>query len=202
MEENNPMQPTSNEPVGFPGAMPAPSTQPTSNGNWKWLVILILFLIVIGAVTFFVFKSSRGVSTENASPTPAATDMSNVATPVPSPSATPADKTQLKIQVLNGTGIAGEAGLLTSALKALGYTDITAGNASTQNATDTQVTFASTVSQDVVTEITNKLKDMYTSVTTGNSTLSGFDIQVVTGVRKGQTTQASASPSPSATPAQ
>src|SRR5258708_199334 len=193
MEENSPMQPTSNEPVGFPGAMPTPASQPTSNGNWKWLVILILFLVVIGAVTFFVFKSSRGVSSE-ASPTPTATDMANVATPTATATAAPVDKTQLKIQVLNGTGIAGEAGLLSDALKALGYTNVTSGNASTQNATSTQVTFASTVSSDVVAEITNKLKDLYTNVTTGNSTLSGSDIQIVTGVRKGQTVQATATP--------
>src|SRR5579859_2095840 len=108
MEENNfnPTPIASSEPVGFPGTSPVSS--PQRKKSWKWLAVLILFLIVIGAVTFFVFKSSRS-STVEATPTPDdSSSLTNIATPVPTPSATPADKSKLAIQVLNGTGIAGE----------------------------------------------------------------------------------------------
>lgn len=198
MEESQLNQQTvQNNPVGFPGAMPSP--RPTSSKkSWKWLLVLILFLLVIGGVTFFVFKSSKSSSLDE-SPTPEAT-IGSVDTTTPTPVATPADKTAVKISVLNGTGIAGEAGLLVEQLKQLGYTNVTAGNATTQNATDTQVTYAATVGQDVITEITGKLQGMYTSVTTNNSTLpSGTDIQIVTGLRKGQTSAPAATTAPAAT---
>jgi cytoskeletal protein RodZ len=206
MEESTPIQSTPTETVGFPGAAPVPPQR--SKKSWKWLIILILFLIVIGGVTFFVFKSSRSASTldDNTTPQPTSSLTDNF-TPEPTPAATPADKSQINIQVLNGTGIAGEAGLLSDQLKNLGYTSITTGNAPDQNATDTQVTFGPNVSQDVVTEITGKLNTLYTSVTTNNSTLNGVDIQITTGLRKGQSAATAApadtaSPAPTATPGQ
>ncbi len=197
MEETQINQPTiSNNPIGFPGATPAPRS--SSKKNWKWLLVLILFLLVIGGVTFFVFKSSKSSSLDQ-SPTPEAT-IGSVESPSPTPVATPADKSKVNIQVLNGTGIAGEAGLLVDQLKQLGYTNVTAGNATTQNATDTQVTFATTVGQDVVAEITGKLQSMYTNVTTSNSSLpTGIDIQITTGLRKGQTAAPAATATPTAT---
>lgn len=198
MEQTQPVSTPNPEPVGFPGAVQPQPTQPKK--NWKWLVILILFLLVIGGVTFFVFKSSKSTaSDQNATPT-ATSDLTNVATAPPTPTASPADKTALSISVLNGTGIAGEAGILADQLKNLGYTNVTTGNATTQNATDTQVTFSSNVPQSVNTEIMAKLNELYTSVTTGNSTLpSGVDIQITTGLRKGQTSAPAATDVPAAT---
>jgi heme/copper-type cytochrome/quinol oxidase subunit 2 len=214
MDDTQPVQTTSNNPVGFPGAnQPIQQTQPKK--NWKWLIILILFLIVIGGVTFFVFKSSRSASSLNESPTPDTSNLTNIATPEPTstPSASPTDKATINIQVLNGTGIAGEASYLVDQLKPLGYTNVTTGNATTQNATDTQVTFATTVPQDVVKELTAKLGTLYTNVTTNNSTLpSGIDVQITTGLKKGATSAPAAtatnapaasttpSPTPTATP--
>src|SRR5258707_5445645 len=93
-------QSTHVEPVGFPGANPVP--QNPQKKSWKWLLVLILFLIVIGGVTFFVFKSSKN-STLEESPTPqATTESTETSTPQPTPSSSPADKTQVSIQVLNG----------------------------------------------------------------------------------------------------
>lgn len=203
MEDTNPVQNTSNEPVGFPGQNPLPQQTPQNKKSWKWLVILILFLLVIGGVTFFVFKSSKTASSLEESPTPDNSSLTNVSTPEPTttPSATPSDKTQINISVLNGTGIAGEAGILSDQLKNLGYTNVTTGNASDQNATDTQVTFSSTIGADVVNEITGKLNELYTNVTTNNSTSlpAGTDIQITTGLRKGQTTAPEATDTASAT---
>lgn len=205
-QEQNPSVQNSN--IGFPGANQ--SSMPEQKKNWKWLIVLILFLVVIGGVTFFVFKSSRSASSPEESPTPDTSSLTNVATPAPTstPSSTPSDKTQIKIQILNGTGIAGEAGYLSDQLKKLSYTNLTPGNAPTQNATNTEVIFSSSVGSDVVTEITSKLKELYTNVTTNNSTLNSFDVQITTGLRKGQTsapaatTSSSPTDTPIATPAQ
>ncbi len=192
-----------NSSVGFPGTNQV--QQPQSSKNWKWLLVLILFLVVIGGVTFFVFKSSRSATSLEESPTPD-TSLTNFATPdpTPSPSSTPAaDKSTIKIEVLNGTGIAGEAGLLSDALKDLGYTSVTTGNASNQNATETVVMFSPTIDQAVITEITGKLKELYTTVTTDNTKPADSDIEITTGLRKGQssaTASPAASTSPSSTP--
>ncbi len=193
------------EPVGFPGANRPVATQPKK--SWKWLIILVLFLVVIGGVTFFVFKSSKSGSTlgENTDETLGITDSLISETPLESPTPTPeaVDKAEVRIQVLNGTGIAGEAGVLSDQLKNLGYTEVKTGNASSQSETDTTVTFSTTLSQDVVTEITEKLNGLYTSVKTNTgSTSSDFDVEVITGLRKGQTAQpeATATEAPTDTP--
>ena len=193
------------EPVGFPGANRPVATQPKK--SWKWLIILVLFLVVIGGVTFFVFKSSKSGSTlgENTDETLGITDSLISETPLESPTPTPeaVDKAEVRVQVLNGTGIAGEAGVLSDQLKNLGYTEVKTGNASSQSETDTTVTFSTTLSQDVVTEITEKLNGLYTSVKTNTgSTSSDFDIEIITGLRKGQTAQpaATATEAPTDTP--
>ncbi len=59
MEETKVNQPMSNEPVGFPGAT---QMQPQgSKKNWKWLLLLILFLIVtiIWPIFFSVISSMK-----------------------------------------------------------------------------------------------------------------------------------------------
>lgn len=195
MDGNNP--PHENQAVGFPGIN---QTAPKQTGkNWKWLIVLVLFLVVIGGVTFFVFKSSKTASTLEESPTPDTSSLTNLATPeaTPTPSSSPsaADKSTIKIQILNGTGVSGDAGVLSDKLKELGYTNITTGNASATGATDTQVTFSSSVASSITAEITSKLNDMYKNVTTGNSALNSYDIQIVVGLRKDQT----ALPSPTST---
>lgn len=199
------MEETANSNVGFPGAstMPQQSTSSAPKKNWKWLIVLILFLIVIGGVTFFVFQSSRTASDIEESPTPDTSSLTNIATPsptqTPEESSEPVDKAQIKIQVLNGTGIAGEAGILSDALEELGYTEVTTGNASDDSATDTLVTFGSGVGNATVSEITKELNGMYTSVKTNTGDTGDYDIQITTGTRKGSTTAPASTDEPAAT---
>ncbi len=202
MEENQQTQQQMGTPVGFPGTPTPTVSSNNSKKSWKWLVILILFLVVIGGVTFFVYKSSKTSPAEGTPESTGQTSLSDLVTPEPTPAPTPFDKTQLNISVLNGTGVAGEAGVLATQLKDLGYTNVTTGNAATDNATDTQVTFSPSIPDIVVTEINGKLNEVYISVTTSNSTLpSGTDIQITTGPRKGSTTKtATDTPAPTATP--
>ncbi len=126
-------------------------------------------------------------------------------TPTPAPSASPSsvDKDQIKIQILNGTGIPGEAAYLQNQLKPLGYTNITAGNADSTTNTTTQVIFASGVSETVKTEITAQLKSIYETVQADTSrSLTSTDIQITTGLKKGATPKPAETPSPTPTPTQ
>lgn len=187
--------------------------QPQKSGGAKTLLIVGV-LILVGILGFVIYKSASSKSDENLSePTP----FENLAAPTPgaitpAPVATTApvttDKTKVKVQVQNGTGITGEAAYLQTQLKNLGYTTVSLGNSTQQNLTATQVSFASTVSSAVVTEITTELNTLYQSVTTTTSASTAYDVVVVTGLRKGMTPKPTAtatptaSPTPTATPAQ
>jgi len=136
--------------------------------------------------------------------TPPAVEESQTATP------SPVAKAEVTIQIQNGTGITGEASYLQGILKSLGYSDIKTGNAATQDATTTSITFKSSLSQAVVDEITTKLKTLYDKVETKTSSSTTYDVVIVTGLRKGATAKPSATAtstststptsSPSATP--
>lgn len=187
--------------------------QPQKSGGAKTLLVVGI-LVLVGILGFVIYKSATNKNGALAEPTPFENQIigeNTVATPTSTPTSTtkPADKSKVSIQIQNGTGITGEAAYLQTQLKDLGYTNVKVGNAGDQVATSTTVTFSKSLSQDVVTELTQKLNALYQSVTVKTTaTLSDFDVVVVTGLRKGASpkpsvTPKSASPtaSPSATPA-
>ena len=114
--------------------------------------------------------------------------------PSASSTAKPADKSKVKIQIQNGTGITGEAAFLQTQLKTLGYTTVTVGNASSQDQTVTTVTFAKSLSSDSVDELTKKLKELYKEVEVKTVATSTNDVVIITGLRKGATVKPSATP--------
>ncbi|MEK7550850.1 MAG: LytR C-terminal domain-containing protein [Patescibacteria group bacterium] len=166
--------------------------QPKKSGGPKTLLVLGV-LVLLGILGFVIFKnSSKKVEPEPTS--------SSTLTPVemlsPSASSTakPADKSKVKIQIQNGTGITGEAAFLQTQLKTLGYTTVTVGNASSQDQTVTTVTFAKSLSSDSVDELTKKLKELYKEVEVKTVATSTNDVVIITGLRKGATVKPSATP--------
>lgn len=175
------------------------------NGGAKTLLVIGI-LILVGILGYVIYRSASKSETDTilTEPTPyenmIAPSEEPVMTPSASPSSSPvaaADKSDVKIQVQNGTGITGEAAYLQTILKGLGYTDVSVGNSATQNAEDTTVSFGSSVASSVVTEITNKLNATYETVTKKTTASSTYDVVIVTGLRKGATPKPSASPSAS-----
>lgn len=209
------MEETQNQEQQMPAAPQMPETQssgvsfptigqPKKSGGAKTL-LMIGILILVGILGFVIFKSaSKKSETALTEPTP----FENLTQPIEgeitsaTPTATPkpADKSGIKIQIQNGTGITGEAAYLQTQLKGLGYTNISVGNASAQNLTTTEVTFSGKLSSDIVNELTTKLNSIYQKVTTTTSSTSTFDAVIVTGLRKGATPKASATSSATPTP--
>ena len=179
--------------------------EPKKSGGAKTLLIIGV-LILVGILGFVIYKSASNKNDEAINePTPFEnlnnpSDGLTVSTPAPSSTPIAVDKTKIKIQVQNGTGITGEAAYLQTQLKDLGYTNISVGNSAQQNLTATQVSFASTLPSTVVTEMTAKLNSIYQSVTTITSTSTAFDIVITTGLRKGSTPKPSVLPTSTATP--
>lgn len=185
--------PSSNSPeVGFPISQPKPK------GKFnKWILIVILLLALTGGGVY-LFTRSTGQGGGSPTPTP---QVSGVSTSTPGATATsaPVDKSKVKIEVQNGTGITGEAAYLQGQLRTLGYTSVTVGNASSQDHSDTEVTFNKSLSSQVVAEITEKLESIYKKVNTKTSSTSTNDIVVITGLRKGATAKPSATATPKVT---
>lgn len=180
--------------------------EPKKTGGTKTLLIVGV-LVLVGILGFVIYKSASNKSNEDilSEPTPfenlnAPTEEVTVSSPTPSTAPVTVDKTKVKIQIQNGTGITGEAAYLQTLLKGMGYTNIVVGNSTQQDLTATQVSFASTLSSEVVKEITAKLNTVYQSVTTTTSASTAYDVVITTGLRKGTTPKPVATPKASVTP--
>lgn len=185
--------------VGFP-VMP---TQKPKSGGGKLIFIILGILILIGLGVFlFARNGSEGEVTISPTPTEF---MEETPTPdesgTPTPTTTSIDKTDLKIEVKNGTGISGEAAFLQTKLKALGYSNISTGNAESQEETVTTVTFSKTAPTTVVDEIKKSLESNYEEVTVKTSSSQSATAVIVTGLRKGVTPKptGTTTPTPTAT---
>lgn len=184
-------------------SFPQPREAEGKSKNFKIIIAVVgvILIVVIGGWLILGNNSGEG---GQPSPTPAESGLSNfptpaltqTPTPTPSASAAPVDKTSIKIEVLNGTGVPGEASFLEKELSELGYEDTTASNADDQSQTETVATYSRELSAVVADEITARLEELYEKVRTRRATISGgFDLSITTGPRK----TASASPKATST---
>lgn len=179
------------------------SVQPKqkSSGS-KWLVIFIVLLILGGAGIFFFTKVSN--DSVEATPTPTFRSLpveeKETATPTPLKTTEPSSRSDVSIEIQNGTGITGEAAFLQGKLKGLGYSDIKVGNADSTDNTDTTVTFSKSLSQSNQDEIKTLLEGIFKNVVTKTSSTAKTDVVVVTGSRSGQTVKSSPSATPKVSP--
>ena len=132
--------------------------------NIPFWVLFMAFLIglslgagLIGGI--FYYKSKvESVETEK-TPAPEATIQPSetiTQSPTPSPEAKEkADLSKLSVQILNGSGIAGEAGKVEKLLKDAGFTKTVSGNAKSYNYNETEISFK----ENVDPEATDKLKE-------------------------------------------
>jgi hypothetical protein len=171
---------------------------PAKKGKKKivWVLFGIVFIAIAVLVGFYIMGNGNEEPTPTPTPYVSGFEDETSATPTPAPEV---DKSEVSIEILNGTGIPGEAGFLQTKLKALGYTKIETGNADKQDNEITQVTFSTSLSKTVVDEIMTELESIYEDVNDRTSSTLSVDVQIVTGLRKGATPKASATPKVSAT---
>lgn len=202
MEEaqNQPQSNFQEQPLSQESRVSFPSVDNGKGKNGAKTLLIVGILILIGVLGYVIYRSaSEGSSTIIvASPTPyqdIVTQPTPEGTPIATstPSAT-IEKDSIKIQIQNGTGVSGDAAYLQEILDKLGYTEISTGNSADQTASDTEVSFSSSVPASVVTEITNKLNSLYQKVVKTSSTSTSYDIVIITGTKKGSTITPTASP--------
>lgn len=151
----------------------------------KPLLILIPGVLLLGALLGgIVFYRSSVNTQKSAEETPVPTETTDVTTPTSSPSAT-LDLSKYTVDILNGSGIAGEAGKVKTILTDAEFKVGTAGNAATYDYTKTVVKAKSTVDAAFVTKLIETLGKTYiVDKAQTLSTSSSNDVQVVVGTSK------------------
>lgn len=200
-EQQQEAQPQKETPsVGFPQ-----QEQGSGGGSKfpKWIFALIGIVVIVAVGGFFIFRITSQ-SGDTPSPSPDGQSLGAASTPTsqpaasPTPEPEPVKKSEIRVEVLNGTGAAGGASFLKNELEDLGFDNVDAGNADDQEEERTTVTFTRDVQKSVIDEITKKLEEEYAEVRTKRGTISGdFDIRILTGPRKGSS---DATPTPTSTP--
>lgn len=135
------------------------------------LTIILIFILtfLIASITIFVLAklhfSFRSFIPQSSKP------KSSLTIPVASQSATSSpvlSKEDLKIKVLNGSGVSGKAAVVKMNLEKLGYKNIETGNTIFQDQPSV-ITFSKEVSDDIKDEVKKELQKNYPDILTQNS---------------------------------
>ena len=118
----------------------SPAEEFEEKTNYLWIIVPVALLVgalVGGLITYFSGISK--LSSTDVTPSPVASvepDVKPTTTPEPK---SEVDRSKVKLQVLNGSGVSGLAGKAKTYLEELGYKDVVVGNASVSNLTETTV---------------------------------------------------------------
>lgn len=136
-----------------------PSTPPSRSRVWILVIIALTAGITVAGLAIFRvvsgYPQSAKISIVVTTPVP-----SIAPTSIPTPSIS-LNRKDFKLQVLNGTGIAGLAGKAKSYLENLGYVNIATGNDDSYSASTTQISLTSS-SSAFLPLLTSDLKANYT----------------------------------------
>lgn len=154
-----------------------------NKSSYLWITIPIALLfgaLAGGLITYFSGVSK--LESNDVTSTPIST---SIPTDETSPTDSPTkdlERDTLKIQVLNGSGVAGAAGKAKVYLEGLGYVDIVSGNASTSDFPETEISIKDS-SKDYLELITSDLEKNY-EVAKETKTLvssSAYDVVITIG---------------------
>ncbi len=171
--------------------------QPTSRFKLPWPIIAIVLgaIIIVGLII-------KIITTKSSPALPKANEIliegsSAQASPSPSPQAsdTEINRDEMKLQVLNGSGVTGAAGKLAKILDTAGFTDIKTGNADNFDVKGVKIQVKdgeTEVGKMIEEDLTDDYEDIVIKETLDED--SDFDAVITLGK---QTSDASPSPSPS-----
>ena len=102
-------------------------------------------------------------------------------TPTPTTSTEPVDVSALKVRVLNGSGIPGEAGRVKSILEKNGFADVEATNAATFDVPNTNIHVKTTVTKAVVERIMKLLVGQTVTTEGKLDDTALIDVEIIVG---------------------
>jgi hypothetical protein len=158
-----------------------PSNKPSKKLMWLVIILIAVAVAIVGlTIRQFMSKGDevRTVVSEENTPTP-----TEEPTPTPSPMPEILEKSEVKIQILNASGITGRAGKAAKALEAIDFENIDTGNADVSDQVETVVEYSPKIDQKIVDEVLAEMKEMFTNVRTiANSSLTDdYHIVISTG---------------------
>ena len=140
-----------------------------------WIVLIVIGVLVLIGGGIFVYQ--RAMSKKETDPVPA----TEVAEPTEAPEATPTPelaRADLKIQVLNGSGVAGTAGEAQEFLEGLGYEDVATSNADNYDYEETEISIKED-KETYLEMLTDDLSEEYTLAAETTVLDEGSDYDVV-----------------------
>ena len=140
-------------------------------------VVIVVGGLVVGGTLYFRSRVEK---------TPAASEETTEAAPTPTPEPEVVSLEDYKVQVLNGSGIAGEAGVVQNLLDSAGLEEIETGNADNYDYTDTKVGMKELVPDEVFDEVKKALGNYSVVKSDALSDDSGYDIVVTVGSTKSE----------------
>jgi hypothetical protein len=151
------------------------------------LMIIIPGIFLLGALLGGIFFYQKQIAGSTLIPTPTPPDYTNTAaTPTPAPTAQ-IDLTKYPVKVMNGSGIAGQAGVVKDLLTTAGFSVSGTSNAATYDFTKTIVKAKTDVPVAFLTQLTSALGKSYVLDTNQSlATSSADEVQVIVGSTKAQ----------------
>ena len=149
-----------------------------------WAVLVVVLVAGLTVAGFAAYSAFFKKAAPEPSPAQADTTSGDQVSPTASP--TPGlSRSDLTIQVLNGSGTAGVAGTVKTYLEGLGYQDIDTGNADSYDYTDTEISLKETKSA-YLDLLTTDLKSQYSLSSESGSVPadSPYDVVIVVGQAK------------------
>lgn len=163
--------------------------KPTSKKQYVFLALSLLFLTGAFAFAFYQMqpfgKDTNSKTSIKISPTisssPKITGIIS-STVQKSTGSAALTRQDIKIEILNGTGVAGQAGVVKSKLDELGYINSVTDNAGGTTSDNTTVNYSVRVSPGFQTEIEDTLKELFLNVIMlTNQNTSTYDAVITTG---------------------
>ncbi|MEK7573859.1 MAG: LytR C-terminal domain-containing protein [Patescibacteria group bacterium] len=152
----------------------------------QYVFLALSVLLLAGTIGYLLLWSNTITNPwfkkpENLQTKPKAVTIPTI-TSQPSPAAKPTiEKSAIKIQILNGSGVEGQAGKLSNLLQEAGYSNVTTGNISDFEQRTT-IMYKKLVPKDMLTDITDTIKNDFPDPTLQEASKSAeFDILITTG---------------------
>lgn len=150
-----------------------------SSSRKKWIIIIIVALLLGAGVAGFFFMRSSSTQTATVSPTSAPIEQEPMPTEEPT-----VNKEDLKIKVLNGSGVVGEAGKVQKILEGADFVVESTANADKYDYKTTEIQAKSSVPSTVTDELAELLGEDYSVDSSSLDDSEEVDIVIIVGARK------------------